>query len=97
MKETLASAIKYNHQMQDDIKKGIEALQKALEVEMFYGGDTARVTFKLKRFLATLGIKSAREGSLTFGAPLAMESLEATLRSITFEEDQIKFWKDKVK
>jgi hypothetical protein len=83
--------------MQDDIKKGVEALQKALEVEMYYGGEPARVTFKLKRLLASLGIKSAREGALTFGAPLVMESLEATLRSITFEEDQIKFWKDKVK
>jgi hypothetical protein len=80
-----------------EIDTSIKELLKALEVGMYTHHPTPHK--KLCGFLEKLGIKSAKAALpiLTVGAALQMESLEATLRSITFEEDQIKFWKDKVK
>jgi hypothetical protein len=88
---------KDNEHIKDSIEYGVKELMKALEADMYYGPDHA-VKFKLRSFLSKMGIKSARyskDSSLAYGAPLIIESLEATLRSITFEEKQIKYWKDK--
>ena len=88
-----------NTDINDAVRDGVKELMKALEADMYYGPDHV-VKFKLRGFLSKLGIKSARnqkDSVLAYGGPLIVESLEKTLRSITFEDKQIKFWKDKVK
>lgn len=69
-----------------DIDAAIKDLIKALEVGM-YEPDSPR--YKLERLLSKLGIKSARKG-LEFGAALQMESLSATLSSVTFDDTKLK-------
>lgn len=47
------------------------------------------ILIRLKRLLSKLGVKSARRG-LEFGAALQMESLSATLNSVTFDDTKLK-------
>jgi hypothetical protein len=76
------------------VRSGIEALIKTMEADMFYGPD-ARNKNNLKVFLGKLGIKSARDQATRDylgGGPLQIESLEATLKNVTFDDKKIKLW-----
>jgi hypothetical protein len=72
--------------MDEEIKK----LIKALEAGMYDPRPSPRAQ-RLCLMLSKLGVKTARD-MLPIG--LHIEGLEATLRSITFEDRQIKLWKD---
>ena len=78
-----------------EVSISIKELIKALEVGMYTGVPTPQK--KLCTLLGKLGIKSAKSfmTPLTVGAALQMEFLETVLRSISFEDKQIKYWKDK--
>lgn len=79
-----------------DMKKAVQRLQKALEVDMFYGSPGHQAQEKLKSFLGKLGIKSARRaiGGLAFGGALKMEDLEATMKQVEFNVEKLKLWKN---
>ena len=76
----------------------IDALSKAIEAGL-YGGYPLHER-ELRILLNKLGIKSALPagggfGSLIGGGPLKMESLEATLKSVTFDDTSLKKWRPK--
>ena len=74
------------------LSEGIKKIQAALEAGM-YGESPERRD--LKNLLGKLGIKSARTvfGSLSNGVAFQMESLDATLKQVTFDDKHIKLWK----
>jgi len=74
----------------DEITKGIRGLSKALETEMYYGSSHIHRQYFLS-FLAKLGIKSARNETLQGYAGIGK-----ILRGLSFEDDTIKLWKDKL-
>ena len=76
----------------EDIGAGsaTKALLSAIEMDMFYGPLLHEIG--LRKTLRKLGIKSANIDSLTFGAPLQMESLQATLSQVTFDNTKLKLW-----
>lgn len=63
-------------------------IMEQLEADMFAGPRPMR---NLTRFLTKLGIKSAAHA--VWGQSLKMESLEATLKSVSFDEKKVKLWK----
>lgn len=80
--------------VQNEVNEGTKRLIKAIEVGMYYGEDEIKKR-KLRAFLATLGIKSARVpgDSLLMGGPLQIEDLGGILEQITFEEKYLGQWK----
>jgi hypothetical protein len=84
--------MKKDDHIQDATRYLCESLEKAMFAPQY-----TKQAWDLKELLSKLSIKSAKNNGLVYGGIVRAESLEATLRSITFEEDQIKFWKDKVK
>lgn len=66
------------------IDKSIKDLIRALEVGMY----NPRSPYSdLIYLLCKLEIKEAARGSLTFGAALKMESLEAVLKEVKFDDN----------
>jgi len=80
--------------MSDDIYDAMRHLQASMEVDMFYGNKDTYAKSKLARLLGKLGIKSAREWNQRYGSPgpLHMESLDATMKNITFDMKDLKQW-----
>lgn len=75
-------------------KSAIEALMKALEVNM-YGAAYPLHEAGLRRLLDKLDIKSAdyRGSYLSGGGSLQMESLEGLFGSVTFQDVALGRWK----
>jgi hypothetical protein len=80
--------------MSNHINDATKYLLEHIERSMFFPDDEHVARRNLQRFLHTLGIKSAKI-SLEFGAPLQMESLEATLKQVTFDTKHLSLWKKK--
>ena len=78
-----------------ETKKALDALLKALEVGMYDTPAEIKVSNQLKEFLRKLGIKSAKT-SATYGGALKIEGLDAILKQATFEDKNLKLWKDLV-
>ncbi len=79
-----------------NVGSAIDALSKAIEAGL-YGGYPLHER-ELRRMLDKLGIKSALPNgggfrNLIGGAPLQMESLEATLKQASFDSSKLKLWK----
>lgn len=79
-----------------ETKKALDALLKALEVGMYETPPEIKVANQLKDFLRKLGIKSAKTSS-TYGGSLKIEGLDTILKQVTFEDKNLKLWKDIVK
>lgn len=76
-----------------ETKKALDALLKALEVGMYETPVEIKVSNQLKDFLRKLGIKSAKT-STTYGGALKIEGLDSILKQVTFDDKNIKLWKD---
>lgn len=79
----------------EDLHAGsvIKSLLKSIEEDMYIGSCPPHER-GLRKLLQKFGIKSAKwEGGLTYGMPLQMESLEATLNKVTFDDKKLKLWK----
>lgn len=79
----------------EDLHAGsaMKALLEAIETDMYFGSCPPHER-GLRKMLQKFGIKSAKwEGGLTYGMPLQMESLEATLKQVTFDDKKLKLWK----
>lgn len=72
---------------------GTKRLIEALEASMFEIPAEVQVKSDLKHILRKLGIKSAKGGPLTYGVPLKIESLSATLKNVTFDAKHLKLWR----
>lgn len=73
------------------MKDMIDSLTKSLEMDIF--GGWAKHERGLRETLGKLGVKSAMEGrNLLGGSPLQIESLDATLRSVSFDDKDLKLW-----
>lgn len=78
----------------EDLASGsaTKALIDALEAGMYWGCPKHEVG--VRRVLGRLGIKSAEvNDGLIGGKALKMESLEATLKNVTFDDASLKLWK----
>ena len=63
-----------------------------LEKAMFQPQYTKQA-WALRELLSKLGIKSAKNNGLVYGGVLQVESLEATLKNVTFNSNHLKLWK----
>lgn len=74
-------------------KDALQKMVRELE-EQLYIGEKTYAKRKLCNLLGKLGIKSARpHAGLQSGAPLQVESLDATLKQVTFDDTNLKLWK----
>lgn len=64
---------------------------KAIEADMFGNAHPApdRVTGKLLQTFTRLGLSD-----IHWGMPLEVQSLDATLKSVSFDDSKIKLWKN---
>lgn len=76
---------------QEMVQQAIKELTAALE-HGFYGTNPTPTT-RLCEVLGRLGIKSAKQGPLTVGAALKIESLSSVLQQATFDDTKLKLWK----
>lgn len=75
----------------EEVDKAVKELTAALEAGLYGVAPTPQT--KLMDLLAKLGIKAARRQPLTVGGALQMESLEATLKRVAFDDTKLKLWK----
>jgi hypothetical protein len=85
--------------MANHINDATKYLLESLEESLYAGDYHPRPTRNLKKLLGKLGIKSAKEmptvSALTHGIALQMESLEATLKQVSFDTKHLSLWKKK--
>ena len=82
--------------MANHINDATKYLLESLERDLFLGLDYKHKN-NLHSLLGKLGIKSARVRgpSLFGGGPLKIESLEATLKQVSFDAKHLSLWKSK--
>ena len=76
----------------DHIQDATRYLCESLEKAMFSPQYTKQA-WALRELLSKLGIKSAKNNGLVYGGVLQMESLETTLKNVSFNSDHLKLWK----
>lgn len=77
----------------EDLATGsvMKSLMEAMEMDMYNGWPKHEIG--MRKLLGKLGVKTALEGRAFIGGALQIESLDAVLKQVTFDETSLKRWR----